>query len=186
MRAVGDGHGAVLGAQLVGPVREQLAVEREGAGDRERALIGVTAIAAGTFHSCALSVGGTVQCWGLNISGQLGNGSLVELEGPGAGERLIGVTAIAAGARHTCALMVGGTVQCWGQNTYGQLGNRSLVSSTRARSPVSGLSGVTAIAAGTYHSCALLVGGHGEVLGPELLGPAREPVAREREGPGAR
>ena len=56
-------------------------------------------------------------------------------------------------------MIVGGTVQCWGQNTYGQLGNESLVSST-VPVAVSGLSGVTAIAAGTYHSCALLAGGH--------------------------
>jgi alpha-tubulin suppressor-like RCC1 family protein len=118
----------------------------------------VTAIAAGTFHSCALLADGTVRCWGLNSSGQLGNNSLVNAKVPVLVHGLSGATAVAAGARHSCALVVGGTVQCWGQNDYGQLGNNSLANS-EVPVAVSGLSGVTAIAVGEYHSCALLVGG---------------------------
>ena len=36
---------------------------------------GVIALAAGTGHTCALKKDGSVQCWGLNDHGQLGNGS---------------------------------------------------------------------------------------------------------------
>jgi alpha-tubulin suppressor-like RCC1 family protein len=34
-----------------------------------------TAVAVGTDHACALLLDGTIQCWGSNVYGQLGNGS---------------------------------------------------------------------------------------------------------------
>ena len=118
------------------------------------------AIDAGDAHTCALIQDGTVQCWGWNIEGQLGNGGGSDSDTP---VQVAGLktraTAIATGGSHTCALLATGGVECWGANLYGQLGNGT-TSDSASPVPVSGLaSGVMSIGAGLYHSCALLDGG---------------------------
>jgi alpha-tubulin suppressor-like RCC1 family protein len=124
-------------------------------------VIGITtaaAIAAGSAHTCALLADNTVECWGNNQVGQLGNGTTNDSPVPvmvtGAGST---ATAISAGHNHTCAMDFG--VRCWGDNQYGQLGfyNGNPYSDTPGP-PVqidSNLRTATAITAGDSHTCAL-------------------------------
>ena len=87
---------------------------------------GVTGIAAGDFHTCAVTTTGAVKCWGKNDDGQLGNSSvvnsLVPIEVSGLGS---GMGSVAAGKYHTCALSTSGDLKCWGRNLSGQLGDDS-------------------------------------------------------------
>jgi alpha-tubulin suppressor-like RCC1 family protein len=74
-------------------------------------LIGVSAIATGFDHACALMTSGQVKCWGVNYWGQLGDGTLdahttpVDVLSIPGGPPLIGVVAITSSSHHTCALM---------------------------------------------------------------------------------
>ena len=102
-----------------------------------------------------------MKCWGWNSMGSLGTGSTSETE-------LVpvdvvglqsGVIAIATGTLHTCALTRKGGVMCWGQGWSGALGNGKPVNSS-VPVIVPGLeSGVVAIAAGTYSTCAITSAG---------------------------
>src|SRR5438876_262301 len=89
-----------------------------------------TAVSAGGQYTCVLLRDGTVQCWGRNVDGQLGDGTTANPStGPPGSSVPVAVSgirsadAITAGAYHTCALLADGTVQCWGRNHQGQLGD---------------------------------------------------------------
>jgi len=120
----------------------------------------VTAITGGTRHTCALLATGAVTCWGDNTDGQLGDGTTANRLTPTAVTGLDSdVTAITAGHNHTCALLATDAVHCWGYNGYGQLGDGT-TANRLTPTAVTGLdSGVTAISASRFHTCALLATG---------------------------
>ena len=149
----------------------------------EVAPLATTAMAIGDAHTCAvLTAGRTVACWGLNHSGQLGDGSTTSRSVPVAVTGLSNVRVLALGGAHSCALSNNGTVSCWGRGTSGQLGNGNATSSS---SPVavSGLSGVTAIAAGRLHTCALLAGHTVECWGDNSVGELGDQSTTQRNAP---
>jgi alpha-tubulin suppressor-like RCC1 family protein len=135
-----------------------------------KGLTGVKAIAAGGNHSLALLSNGTVMAWGDNESGQLGNGATKSSTAPVAVRGLSGVSAISAGDEFSLALLSKATVEAWGSNEFGQLGNSAAEEGSDVPVAVSGLGGVTSIAAGAEHSLALLGNGTAMAWGEDRYG----------------
>jgi alpha-tubulin suppressor-like RCC1 family protein len=132
------------------------------------------ALAAGTFHTCALREGGTVACWGSNAFGQLGNGTTTDHLIPTTVAGLSGVTALTAGEHQTCALRETGAVVCWGWN-----GDNAHLLATA----IPGLSEVTAVAAGEDHVCALRANGTVACWGENQLGQLGDGTTEDRLTP---
>eukprot|EP00435_Cladocopium_sp_Y103_P050283 s2957_g15.t1 len=156
----------------------------------------VVDVAAGAYATCAIFKDRSLACWGWDgqptpggDGGQLGRGVTVEgeislvpqLVDLGGGHHPIQVE---MGNYHTCALLNTSEVKCWGQSQWGMLGNGNKITigndatdmgEELATVPVGK---VTKIAAGAYHTCAILESGgvtcwgwnvHGQTSPPGTL-----------------
>ena len=145
---------------------------------------GVAAIAAGYRHTCALTVGGGVKCWGYNGYGQVGDGTTTDTSSPvdvvGLG---IGVTAVAAGDGHTCVLTVGGGVKCWGLNGNGQLGDGTTTNKSAPVDVIDLNNGIAAVTTGYRHTCALAVGGGVKCWGLNSSGQLGDGATGDKNNP---
>ncbi|MBI1921500.1 MAG: hypothetical protein HYS23_10540 [Geobacter sp.] len=111
------------------------------------------------MHSVAFRNTTTTMAWGYNAFGQVGNNSTEESSTP-VSTGLVGMTGMSVGSNHSLAFMNNSTVRAWGYNGYGQLGNGDNEYVPKiVPVKVVNLSGVTAVAAGGYHSLALKSGG---------------------------
>ncbi|MFE6748215.1 RCC1 domain-containing protein [Kitasatospora purpeofusca] len=122
---------------------------------------GGTGGSTGSGFGLALLANGTVESWGKNDKGQLGNGATSatdEWAVPSLVAGLGGVQAVAAGGAHALALLKDGTVKAWGLNDKSQLGDGT-TTNTNLPVTVAGLEDVKAIAAGDAFSMALLKDG---------------------------
>lgn len=125
---------------------------------------GVTAIAAGARHTCAIQPLGDVWCWGDNAQWQVGAGAAAISPSPNVvrgeqGQAAYGIRLVSAGDGHSCVVTGNGEAHCWGANDHGQLGTGSAGGVFNTPQRVQLASPATALAGGRSHTCALVVGG---------------------------
>jgi alpha-tubulin suppressor-like RCC1 family protein len=120
------------------------------------------AISVGLSHNCVILDDDTLKCWGSNWDGQLGYGDKTNRNAPPATPVDLGAgrtaKAVSCGASHTCAILDDDTLKCWGYGSNGQLGigNNIIISSPTAVVATYLGAGVKSVAAGQYHTCAVL------------------------------
>lgn len=140
------------------------------------------------LHTCALLTNGQAQCWGLNESGQLGDGSQANRGDPAPVVSFTfrtepatvppppdpdfyipGQAYISAGFAHTCGVTTSDQIVCWGENENGQLGRGH---QNDAATPAVIVSGEEwrAVSAGFRHTCALTTTGAAWCWGNNDLG----------------
>ena len=130
---------------------------------------GISALALGYQHGCALTNVGKVLCWGRGTSGRLGNDGTSNrdhpayvVDGDNSSTHLTGIVQVSSSGSSTCALNESSNVYCWGSGSNGKLGNDA---SDNKDHPVhvvetdgnssSMLSDVVQIGSGYNHTCAL-------------------------------
>jgi len=131
-------------------------------------------VAIGGSSACAVVAGGTVQCWGDNSYGQLGDGGNAAVLVPKVVPGLVGVAEVDVGDAHACARKDDGTVWCWGSGSGGALGTGSTMN---ARSPVQvpGLAGVRDLGTSGGNTCAVTADGGVWCWGSNVFGESAQP-----------
>jgi uncharacterized repeat protein (TIGR01451 family) len=112
-------------------------------------LSGVQKVEDGNGFVYALKSDGTVWAWGINSSGQLGDGTTVERTRPVQTTGLTNVIGIAGGSFYGAAVKGDGTVWVWGAAGLITTGSFGTTHTTPVQ--VAGIQNVTAIAAGSQH-----------------------------------
>jgi alpha-tubulin suppressor-like RCC1 family protein len=83
----------------------------------------VVQLSLGSGTTCAVRDDGRAQCWGANVSGQLGDQTTNQSSLPVDVLDVAGIAGIGSGDGHTCAFLLDGSARCWGNGTQGELGN---------------------------------------------------------------
>ena len=136
-------------------------------------------VVTGDRHTCALLADGTVECWGSESDGELGDGDAEDSPVPVAVTGITTATQISAAGDHSCALLADGTVSCWGLNA----GLDPFTDSPDTAVPlrVARVANATQITAATSHDCVLLK--NATVLCWGFGEPANSATARRRSTP---
>jgi alpha-tubulin suppressor-like RCC1 family protein len=110
-------------------------------------------VQAGNVHTCGVTTGNQIYCWGDNTVGQVGDSSTANKRTKPtliAGGRQY--RQVDAGWNHNCAVTLGNKAFCWGNGREGQLGNGRTYLSFWPRAVAGGLS-FERVTAGAIHSC---------------------------------
>jgi alpha-tubulin suppressor-like RCC1 family protein len=126
-------------------------------------------VRVGAEHACGITGGGVTFCWGLNASGQLGDGTRTTRRNPVRVQGGLTFQRLSVGWTHNCAVTAEKKAYCWGENASGQLGDRT---STDRLKPVAVYGGLAfdVVGAGGAHTCGVTTAKAGYCWGANQQG----------------
>lgn len=112
-------------------------------------------ISFGVRHTCGITLGRELKCWGYNLDGQLGTGDTLGHSSP----RSIGFgySTVSVGFTSTCAINLANKLFCWGSNSFGQLGTGNNTNRLLPE-PVMPAVDFQKVSVGASSTCAITVG----------------------------
>jgi hypothetical protein len=143
---------------------------------------GFRIIRAGGRHTCGVTGGGRVMCWGDNGSGQLGDGTTSGRTRPTPVPDIT-FSDVAAGGTHSCGIATDGKTWCWGDGFSGQLGYGQLSTETSPVEVDAGAIRFTRIYAGGGHTCGLTAAGKAYCWGDNRYGQIGDGSTTDRTRP---
>lgn len=159
-------------------------------------------ISTGDAHTCALNEVGQGYCWGMNGSGEVGNGTTgnytdpVREPAPVAGGHTFrevktghappppgaGGSRGVVGSGHSCGVTEDGTAYCWGRNHHGQLGDGSTDNRNEPTEVIRGRTFKT-VALGDKHTCGVAEDGTAYCWGGNEYGQLGDGTHTDRHFP---
>jgi alpha-tubulin suppressor-like RCC1 family protein len=172
------GRGFLSGAE---PVPAQVMV------DASTPLGGAVTASGSILHTCAITSGGAVKCWGSDAWGELGYGGPSQVRpfadtGAATTPGPIGLAAGGLVSGTTCALFPSGSAECWGYGESGQIGDGTGRSSSLPRT-VRSLAGAVGGTLGAEHVCAMMSAGAVQCWGKALVGQVGDDQIANRWAP---
>lgn len=134
-------------------------------------------------HSCGITAAGVLKCWGLNSSGQLGDGTTTNQTAPVTVDSGVAYSSVSAGGAHTCGITTGNLLKCWGLNSNAQLGDGTTTVRTTPTAINSGTATYTWISAGDVHTCAIRSDGYLQCWGDNSNGKLGDGTSSQRSTP---
>lgn len=114
-------------------------------------------VTVGSDFGCAIvAASGALKCWGINVLGQLGDGTTSLRNTPTLIESGVSYSQVSAGNSHACGIVAStGALKCWGFNASGQLGDGTTTQRNVPTLVDSGTS-YSKVAAGGNHTCGVV------------------------------
>ena len=146
----GDGTLWAWGQNFTGQLGNGTTVREERAPVRVGNVTAWTQVSAGMGHTIGIRTDNTLWAWGLNINGQLGDGTQTQRISP----VRVGTywRSAAAGGEHTVGISADGSLWAWGNNLSGQLGDGTTVEQRLRPVRIGAATDWRAVAAGGAHT----------------------------------